>query len=132
VGEILVNLIPTPQGGLSSSVDRGLDQATSPEIFRELRLGAMTNTLTFSFGLRWARHRIKAPLAPIFLVSATVAPWDVRRTTGHFTSALEVRRFSVTIWVSKIIPPTVQGYRLYSALQETRVSLNQLKVGVKQ
>jgi len=74
VGEILVNLIPTPQGGLSSSEERGLDQATSPEIFMELRLGAITNTLTFSFGRRWALHRINAPLAPIFFVSATVAP----------------------------------------------------------
>ena len=29
------------------------------------------------------------------------------------------------------MPPTVQGYRLYSALHEVRVSLNQLKVGVE-
>jgi hypothetical protein len=112
-------------------VESGFDQATSPEIFKELRLGAMTNTLTFSFGRSWARHRIKAPLAPIFFVSATVAPWEVNKTTGHFTSALEVKRFSLTIGVSNNIPPTVQGFRLYSHLEEMGVSLNQLRVGVK-
>ena len=69
-----MNRIPTPHGGLSSSEQRGFDQATSAEIFRELRLGAMTNTLSFSFGRSWARQRINAPLAPIFFVSATVAP----------------------------------------------------------
>jgi hypothetical protein len=37
----------------------------------------------------------------------------------------------VTIGVSKNIPPTVQGYRLSSSLQEMGASVNQLIVGVE-
>jgi len=45
-------------------------------------------------------------------------------TTGQFTSALDCNRFSDTARVFKNIPPTVQLYRLYPALQETRVALD--------
>ncbi len=107
-----MNRIASPHGGVFPWAVRGFDQATSAVTFNAFLLGAMMNTLSFSLGCRGAPQKINAPLALIFFVSATIAPRIVKITTGQLTSALVYPRFSLTVAVFKIIPPTVHLYKL--------------------
>ena len=95
--EARVKRTPIPQGGKSLSEQATCSHATSALALKGLWLGATIKSLNFSFGLSGLSQRMKAPLVPIFSISATMPPWACRTTAGQSTSTLACRLLSLAI-----------------------------------